>query len=420
MKSDPFALKSSAPLVDTSKAMPRDGEAGTPVGYAALIERAEALVPLIAENAAEAERIGRTPDLVVAAMRDAGLFRMVRPSAFGGYAQPPEILFDVCSIVARGCMSTAWVLANLAVHELYMALWPRHVQEEVWSNPDTLIGSTFVFPAGRANKVEGGYIVNGRWPFSSGIHPCDWTINGAIVAGEDGSPPSQRYFLLSRDQYDILDTWHTEALRGTGSTDVAATDAFVSEDRTLGYVDLVQGKAPGLDVHSEASVRFPFSVMGGFVLLSAVYGSARGAYERFVEEAKTKITKSSGKGLAAEPTFQSKVAEAGALLDAVEALVRRNFADMNEVIAKNEPFTGRMAFRMRRDASFCAKLTAEAADLIFALNGGSALYKSNSVQRMWRDVHGGVAHIVFQWDVHGVASGKVDLGIPSGMPGMLV
>jgi hypothetical protein len=52
--------------------------------------------------------------------------------------------------------------------------------------------------------------------------------------------------------------------------------------------------------------------------------------------------------------------------------------------------------------------------------GGSALFERNPLQRVWRDVHGGSAHIVFQWDVHGVAFGRVELGLPSGLPGMQV
>jgi 3-hydroxy-9,10-secoandrosta-1,3,5(10)-triene-9,17-dione monooxygenase len=104
----------------------------------------------------------------------------------------------------------------------------------------------------------------------------------------------------------------------------------------------------------------------------------------------------------------------------VEAVARRCFADTDAIIARGEGFTGRNAFRLRRDAAFCAKLVVQAVDIIFGLSGGSALYISNPVQRVWRDVHGGAAHIVFQWDVHGVASGRVELGLPSGMPGMLV
>jgi 3-hydroxy-9,10-secoandrosta-1,3,5(10)-triene-9,17-dione monooxygenase len=392
----------------------------TELGYRTFLQRARSLVSLLADNAEMTEQLGRTPPVLMDAIREAGIFRILRPARFGGYAQRPELLFDVCAVLAEGCMSTAWVVANLAVHDLYLALWPLSVQEDVWSDPDALIGSTFVFPAARATAAEGGYIVNGRWPFSSGIHPCQWTINGALVVSEHGAPPTQRYFLLKSDQYEILDTWHVVALRGTGSADVSAKDAFVPDERTVGYVDLLQGRAPGLSVYGEPTVRFPFSVMGGFVLLSAIYGAARGALNRFVADAGTRITKSSGKGLAAEPTFQSKVAEAAVLLDTVEAVARRRFADTDAIIARGEGFTGRNAFRLRRDASFCAKLVVQAVDIIFGLSGGSALYVSNPVQRVWRDVHGGAAHIVFQWDVHGVASGRVELGLPSGMPGMLV
>src|SRR5690606_10745432 len=110
---------------------------------------------------------------------------------------------------------TAWVFVNLAIHDLYVANWSVEAQNEVWkSSPDTLIGSTFVFPAGSAKRCEGGYMLSGRWPFSSGVHPCQWNIVGAIVRGDDGEVLEQRYFLLKREQYAIVDNWHVEALRG--------------------------------------------------------------------------------------------------------------------------------------------------------------------------------------------------------------
>jgi 3-hydroxy-9,10-secoandrosta-1,3,5(10)-triene-9,17-dione monooxygenase len=393
---------------------------GTEAGYWAFLERVRALVPQLAARAAEAERLGRTSDDVLQAMRDAGLFKVLRPRRYGGYAQPPHILFDIGSILARGCMSASWVFLNLAIHDLYVANWPTRAQEEVWSSPDALIGSTFVFPAGRARRTEGGYLVSGRWPFSSGVHPCSWNILGAIVQDDSGAPPRQRYFLLKRDQYEILDTWHVEALRGTGSDDVEAKDAFVPEYLSLDYIELLEGRAAGAASHGDPLVSYPFAASGGFVLLCAIHGAARGAYDEFVEKALGAKARSSGKSLAAEPTYQSKIAEVGALLDAVETITRGAFRSIEADLVEGKVFTGKEALRLRRDSAFCVKLCVQAIDILFALGGGSALYQSNSLQRAWRDIHGGAAHIVFQWDIHGIAYGRVHLGLPSGLAGMKV
>jgi 3-hydroxy-9,10-secoandrosta-1,3,5(10)-triene-9,17-dione monooxygenase len=402
-------------------AAPEGALVGTQAGYKTFVDRAWQLVPLLEEKASEAEELGHTPDCVVSAILDAGLFRILRPARYGGYAQPADLLFEIGSILARGCMSTAWVFVNLAIHDLYAANWPVCTQEEIWGgNPDALIGSSFVFPAGRAVRVSGGYQLSGRWPFSSGIHPCQWNILGAVVVGEHGEPPRQRYFMLKRAQYEILDTWHVEALRGTGSADVEAKDVFVPDHMTVDYVDLLAGRAEGAEVHDDPTVAYPFAASGGFVLLCAIYGAARGAYEQFIERAKGAVARSSGKALAAEPTYQSKLSEVGTLLDIVEQIIRSTFRSIDQDLRAGRDFTGKEALRIRRDSAYVVRMCVDAIDILFKLGGGAALYKRNALQRAWRDIHGGAAHIVFQWDIHGVAYGRVNLGLPSGLPGMSV
>jgi 3-hydroxy-9,10-secoandrosta-1,3,5(10)-triene-9,17-dione monooxygenase len=395
---------------------------GTEEGYQTLIQRARDILPLVASRASDAETLGQVPRDVIDALRASGLLKMLRPARFGGYAQRPELLLDVGSIIGRGCTSTSWVLVNLAIHDLYVANWPREAQEEVWrTDADVLIGSSFVFPAGRARRVKGGYVVSGRWPFSSGVHPCEWNILGGIVQPEgDAGTPHQRYFLLKREQYSILDTWHVAALRGTGSADVEVRNAFVPDHLTLDYIELLGGCAPGASIHDDPLVSFPFAASGGFILLCPLYGAVRGALDAFVENARGAVARSSGKSLVAEPTYQSKLAEVGALIDAVELITREAFRSLQKDVVAGEKFTGKNALKLRRDSAFCAKLCVRAADILFALGGGSALFERNPLQRVWRDVHGGSAHIVFQWDVHGVAFGRVELGLPSGLPGMQV
>ena len=408
-------------LEDGGFAAPEGALVGTQLGYDTFIERAWSLVPLLAEQASEAEALNRTPDLVIQAILDAGLFRILRPARYGGYAQPARLLSEVGSILSRGCMSTGWVFVNLAIHDLYAANWPVEAQEEIWGgNPDALIGSSFVFPAGRAVRVPGGYQLSGRWPFSSGVHPCQWNIMGAIASAGDGEPSHQRYFMLKREQYEILDTWHVEALRATGSADVEVKNVFVPDHMTVDYVDLLTGRAEGAAIHGDPTVAYPFAASGGFVLLCAIYGAARGAYDSSVERARAAVARSSGKALAAEPTYQSKVAEAATLLDIAEQMIRSAFYSIDRDLRAGISFTGLEALRIRRNSAYVAKMCVDAVDILFKLGGGSALYKHNALQRAWRDVHGGSAHIVFQWDIHGVAYGRVDLGLPSGLPGMSV
>src|SRR5207247_4941499 len=90
-------------------------------------------------------------------------------------------LFDIPAEIGSGCASTAWNVANLAVHHWLLALYDPRAQEEVWGeNPDALIASGIAYPQGRGRKVDGGFVVSGLWNFSSGVVPSEWRMLAAI------------------------------------------------------------------------------------------------------------------------------------------------------------------------------------------------------------------------------------------------
>ncbi|MGH7036244.1 MAG: acyl-CoA dehydrogenase family protein, partial [Stellaceae bacterium] len=168
-----------------------------PPSLGVLAERARALVPALRQRAAETERLRRVPDETLAELHASGIFRMLQPRRVGGSELPYRALIELGAILAEGCGSTAWVVANLASHHWMMAMWPKEAQDEVWGrSPDDLIGSALVFPSGRAVAAEGGYRLGGRWPFSSGVDASLWNFVGGIVHDERGKPIEQRIFLV--------------------------------------------------------------------------------------------------------------------------------------------------------------------------------------------------------------------------------
>src|SRR5579875_3085099 len=110
--------------------------------------RARALVPTLRARAVECEELRRIPDATIADLHKSGLFRMLQPRRVGGSELPYRALVELVAILAEGCGSTAWVVANLASHHWMLAMWPAETQDEVWSvSPDDLIGSALVFPS---------------------------------------------------------------------------------------------------------------------------------------------------------------------------------------------------------------------------------------------------------------------------------
>src|SRR3954467_9215222 len=138
--------------------------------YAAVMARARALVPQLRARASQTEELRRLPPETERDLHDAGLFRIVQPKRVGGAELDYVARVDFAETIALADASVAWNLANLSSHHWMLAMFDSRAQDAVWKpNPDALIASSFVFPAGRARRVEGGYLLQGHWPFSSGV-----------------------------------------------------------------------------------------------------------------------------------------------------------------------------------------------------------------------------------------------------------
>jgi len=408
------------PRTGIAGAEPIPDEDGCTDMEALLLQRATDLVPALRERASLAEEQRRVPEETIQDFHDAGLFRVLQPRRVGGSELHPRAFFDIAAQIAHGCASSAWVLSNLAIHHQFMALWPQAAQDEVWGpSPDTLIGSSYIFARGKARKESGGYVLSGHWPFSSGIDHCEWCVLGANTVDEsDPSRVHQRYFLVPRADYAVLDTWRVVGLRATGSNDVRMAEVFVPEYRTVAMDEVIRGEAPGLAVNPGALFRLTMQGTGGFVLLPTLYGAARAAANDYVDGARSRTTTVGAKSQAELPAVQDRVANVEACLDTALMIGHRGWNEAMQRLQTHSIIDGETGARLRRDSAFAARLIVQAMDQVFAGCGGAGLYESSAMQRMWRDVHAGAAQFGLQWDVSGPAYGRVRLGLPSGIAGL--
>jgi 3-hydroxy-9,10-secoandrosta-1,3,5(10)-triene-9,17-dione monooxygenase len=382
-----------------------------------LRRRATALIPVLRERAAESEALRRLPDATIDDLHRTGLFRMLQPARIGGSELPFRAICELCTIVARGCASTAWVLGNLASHHWMLAMWPPAAQDEIWGpSPDVLIASALIFPCGRARTVPGGYRLSGRWPFASGIDPAAWNMIGAVVHDEETGASENRIFILPQGDYRVLDTWHVTGLRGTGSPDIEADDVFVPAHRSLAAEAMREAAHPGRERHAGPLFRLPALSLFPFAIIGTLIGTAQGAVEQFVATTRTKHSNYTGKGLADFATLQERIAKAAALVDAAEAICLRDCDEaMGIAEAGGMPGLEERA-RYRRDAAVAARLCTEAVELIFTGAGGTAIYEKNPLQLAFRDIHAANAHYMLSWDVNLPMYGRVALGLPPDMP----
>jgi 3-hydroxy-9,10-secoandrosta-1,3,5(10)-triene-9,17-dione monooxygenase len=383
-----------------------------PPSYDDLRARAEALVPVLRERAAECERLRRVPDATLADLHESGLFRMHQPRRIGGSELPYRAICELPSIIARGCASTAWVLSNLASHHWMLAMWPPEAQDEIWGeSPDVLIGSALIFPCGRAKKVAGGYRLSGRWPFSSGVDPSAWNMIGAVVYDDESGHSENRVLILPAHDYTVIDTWHVIGLAGTGSKDVVVEDAFVPEHRTLATTQMVGGDNPGTVVNPGTLYRLPALSLFPFVIAGVPLGIAQATLATFIDATRHKLSNYSRKSLADLGTMQMRIAEASAMVDCAEAMMMRDCDEATRIVEQGGMPNLEQRARYRRDGAYAATLCTRAVELIFAAAGGTAIYEASPLQRPFRDIHAANAHFMLSWDVNLAVYGRVALGL---------
>ncbi len=255
------------------------------VSYDEAMRRAREAVPVLRERAQAAEDARGLVRENEQLLHETGLFRFHQPKAFGGMELPFVAIVDIVAEVARGCPSTAWNVGNLGCHHWILGYYAPETQHEVWdANPDALIASSIALAAGRARKVDGGYIVSGRWPFSSGVDNSDWNMLAATIYGDDGKTPvNSRLCLVPKSDYQIIDTWHAMGMSATGSKDVAATDVFVPERRALPLSQCRGGfDHPGGAINRDPLYGIPIVAASSHPLAPAAVGAAEGAYEMFL------------------------------------------------------------------------------------------------------------------------------------------
>ncbi len=383
--------------------------------YAAMVARATSLVPKLRDRGSRSEETRRLPPETERELHEAGLFRIVQPKRVGGSELDYVALIDCADAIGQGDASAAWNFANLASHHWMLAMFDHRAQDLVWGkDPDVLIASSFIFPAGRARKVDGGYVLRGSWPFSSGVDASEWNMLASVVSSDDEADGIEyRIFLLPRSDYRIKDTWDATGLRSTGSNDVEVNDAFVAEPMTVAVKDLAGGPTPGSAVNPNALYTLPVFSLFPYVLSGVALGNAQACLDDYVDLARHRASTYNRAKLGDFQTTQIKIAEASSKIDAARLIMRSAcIAALADVRRGDIPDMAAKT-KMRRDGAYSVNLCTEAVSLLFAASGARGLYMSGALQRQFRDAHAINSHIAFNFDAAGTNYGRVALGLPS-------
>ena len=246
-----------------------------------VLDQVMSMADQLREQGAEAERIGRLTDDSVKLMKAAGVIRLLQPKSYRGFEVHPREFAETVMATAALDPAAGWIVGVVGVHPYQLAYADPKVAAEVWADDvDTWMASPYA-PQGVAKPVDGGYIFNGRWQFSSGTDHCDWIILGAFLGDGEGKPvmpPQMLHMILPRKDYEIVeDSWNVVGLRGTGSKDVIVKDAFVPAYRTMDAAKVMDGTAQREAGMTEPLYLMPWSTMFPLGISSATIGIAEGA-----------------------------------------------------------------------------------------------------------------------------------------------
>ena len=289
------------------------------------------IAALARELAQETEDARRLPEVLLDRLRDSGLMNAGAPREAGGLELAPGELLRDAAAIAAGDASAGWCVSIAATSSLLAGYLEPEAREELFADPRGIAAGIFA-PRGTARPAEGGFLVSGRWAYCSGIEHAGVLFAGCLLAqdGRSGRPAAaDRGRDALREELEVLDTWHTLGLRGTGSHDSVVTDLFVPARRTFSLFD-----GPLVD---RPLYRFP--VFGYFALsvAAAAMGNARGAIDDFAELAKVKVGQGSTRTLAERSTTHAALAEAEASLRGAEALFYDAVEEAWEAAQAEEP-----------------------------------------------------------------------------------
>lgn len=360
---------------------------GDPEQAARLLAVATAMVPILRERALLAEELRRVPPETVQELHDAGIFKINVPVEYGGYALTPTQQYAIFAEIARGCGSTAWLVWVTGGGTQLMAMYDRSFQDEAfgsdWMGPLNSGVANGQGP-GVARRVDGGYMLKGRWPFCSGCHYTAFHHLGALCL--DGDAPASLVCMVPHGDIQILDDWKVMGLRGSGSNTIVIKDEiFVPDARVRNTMDLVMMShlQPARD-----GLLFQVNLLlfAGATMSAMGLGMARAAVELLREKIHTRgITNSNYPKQAEAPITHIQLGELHCKLLTAELVAQNILTRVEELARTGQPADEYELTRTTLEKAYVNMLSSEITELALRASGASSIHENSPFQRLFRD-----------------------------------
>ncbi len=371
-----------------------------------VIARVTALVPLIREHAEKSSEERRVVPEVVQALEEAGLFKLLVPRRLGGLETNLRTMMDCVAEVGRGDGSTAWAVALLNVCTWFSTTFSDEAQQDMLSTHEAKACGIFSPPL-KSERVEGGYLVSGRWAYSSGSFAASWATLGIGVDGED----PRALALIPSSAWTIEPTWFVAGMKGSGSDTIVVEDHFVPDHRIQRFIDMVEGDFRTSHKADEQNANMAFIPVAAIILVGAQLGLARHAMERTLATLpKKNVAYTCYTNARNSPTHQVGVAEAATRFDQAEMLMQRACADVDSAAARGVQLDKLTRARVRMDTGIIGELVKDGLDKLMTANGASSFSDANVMSRIWRDSEIAGRHALVMPELGKEAYGRMLLG----------
>ena len=377
-----------------------------------VLDYAQSCVQSLPSRSAEIESARRLPPDIANDMRQAGVFRMLVPTEYGGLEVHPKTFIETLKRISIGDGAAGWNAMIGSTTGMLSASLDKQVAQEIYAEHPEVLTVGVTAPLGKAELNGSDYHVTGRWPFGSGSENADWICggcfvyeNGEQVMGPHG--PETRLMMFKAEDVEIEDTWNVSGLKGTGSHHFNVKDLVVPRGRSILLGSRAKIQTP--------LYQFPMLGLLALGVASVSLGIGFAALEAFKDLAGVKKPTGSNRKLVDRQMVQSEVARSVADLESAEAYMQKVIDDAWTIAERGERLSLEHKAALRLAAVNATHKSVAAVDRLYQLGGGTSIYSDNPLQKCFRDVHVTTQHIMVAAPIFELV-GKVQLGLDPRQP----